>query len=144
MEERDEGLERLKARMTSQQRKDMAELLANELKARREAKEQALRRKKSKVSASKFAGELDRSQIREVYQEMHRRMQEKKGPQSKGLFGRAAKKRTAPPSTTALAQSLNPEAVSDEVTLSTQALRGPVLVSKNMLLVGGVVFFAVL
>ena len=86
MSEKEAGLERLKKRMTPQQRKDMAELLANELRSREAAKRQKEKTERgSSVKSSRMSTGLDRDQARLMYAEMQKQLKSGVKPKKSGF-----------------------------------------------------------
>lgn len=117
-------LEALKARMTKEQRAMMAELIQNELKARKEARasKAAAQSFKSSVAGSRLGGGLNPEQVSDIYADVDRKLRQTKIDHlEEGLKG--AKRGNG---------------------MRSLKLAWPRALSrKNMLLAGGVLFFAV-
>lgn len=144
MSERDEGLERLKKRMTPEQRKDMAELLANELRAREAAKKRQDRvERKSAVRGSKLNTGLDREQVRAMYAEMQQSLRGGKKPKKSAFsaLGEAVRSgKSKLPEEVSL--SLSPEAA--QQMQPVRISQGGGLTLKHVALMSGVLLVATL
>ncbi len=150
MSEKDEGLERLKKRMTPQQRKDMAELLANELRSREAAKQRKQKSERgSSVRSSRLSTGLDREQAREMYAQMQQQLKSGKKAKKSG-FGalsealRGGKKKIPGD----VSFSLSPEAAAAQQMQmqmqQTGASSKSSLTGKHVMLMSGILVVAIL
>ena len=149
MSENDKGLERLKKKMTPQQRKDMAELLANELRSREAAKvRKAKAERGSNVKSSRMATGLDREQARAMYAEMQQALKTGSKPKKSG-FGalsdalRSGKKSAA----SDVSFSLSPEAAAAQqmqLQMQSRNTERSGLTGKHVMLMSGIVVVAIL
>ncbi len=130
MESGNAGLEAIKAKMSETQRKDMAELLANELRSRVAAKKTGTTAAPaSNVKSSRLATPLNREQVRDLYKSVNKTLENKKSG------GKAAKQESKKePKLEA-----SPENVRDLVRLSQRGgIRMP---STNAILMIGIAIF---
>ena len=123
-------LEELKAKMTDTQRKDMAEIIANELRARQEAKA----RESSAVKSSKLNTDLSTDDLGSIYGQVDVDRQRKKVEEierkirsAKKHQGRVALENAAKQEVTQLAALQQAESKMNFVSLKSAALMGAIV-----------------
>ena len=133
MAEVEQGLENLKASMSSGQRKMMAELVGNELKRREKVKEMTYYddNKKSSVKASAISGGLSKDDVGELYRDVRAAMSQ--------IEKKKQSKKTKPAKVSRIKEKLSPVTTTKEIRV--RAENNPITL--NTMLMYGVLSFGI-